>query len=542
MKKIMVAVAALLCGAAMLFAQTSEVKTTTSGLIEDGAIDNLDFGTDIDDGLTFVQFNGDASYINFGWGKWLADSFWLSIYDSYFNNNGKLSDKASVDKTYGTKDGINVDFTDTDKTLSVGNGNWNFNNTFGLGLGFGNFGTQLVWRADWYERQGATIIDNGWNVTAGTTTNTSVETYDTPTGTKYVAKYDKIQNFERYNTFTVNFDGAGAKDLGDVEFYVELKKVYFGWNNTTRANNYTETTTVHGKDTDKVTASVKNIDNTFTPGLAFELGFNLPSGDVVQPKLVIANDFSMGLKAFNKAKTYTDVNDTLATTTTTVYEYSVKPGKYLGIYNTLTPKFVFDFDISEELTLTAQIAADIYVGNVKDGANTYKRTVTETTLTKATGDKYIDKDVWTNADNTDVNTLTTRVTPNYALGLVYQIKPGKVNLNFGVNVSRAPYQWVVTTETNSNINDTYTNETTDALGNKNGYKTVTVDQGGTESKEVAYTTENAWGGMYGTSTAFRIGATWFFTESVKLDAYYGNSFTNLVSGGNNFGIDLCVLF
>lgn len=542
MKKIMVAVAALLCGAAMLFAQTSEVKTTTSSLIEDGAIDNLDFGTDIDDGLTFVQFNGSASYINFGWGKWLADSFWLSIYDSYFNNNGKLSDKASVDKTYGTKDGINVDFTDTDKTLSVGNGNWNFNNTFGLGLGFGNFGTQLVWRADWYERQGATIIDNGWNVTAGTTTNTSVETYDTPTGTKYVAKYDKIQNFERYNTFTVNFDGAGAKDLGDAEFYVELKKVYFGWNNSTRANNYTATTTVHGKDTDKVTASVKNIDNTFTPGLAFELGFNLPAGDVVQPKLVIANDFSMDLKAYNKAKKYTDIADTLATTTTTVTEYSEKPGKYLGIYNTLTPKFVFDFDLGDALTLTAQISAGIYVGNEKNGANTYKRTVTTTTLTKATGDKYVDKKVWTSADDTDVNTLTTRVTPNYALGLVYQIKPGKVNLNFGVNVSRAPYQWVVTTKTNSNINDTYTNETTDALGNKNGNKTVTVAQGGTESKEVAYTTENAWGGMYGTSTAFRIGATWFFTESVKLDAYYGNSFTNLVSGGNNFGIDLCVLF
>ena len=250
----------------------------------------------------------------------------------------------------------------------------------------------------------------------------------------------------------------------------------------------------------------------------------------------------MDLKAYNKAKKYTDIADTLATTTTTVTEYSEKPGKYLGIYNTLTPKFVFDFDLGDALTLTAQISAGIYVGNEKNGANTYKRTVTTTTLTKATGDKYVDKKVWTSADDTDVNTLTTRVTPNYALGLVYQIKPGKVNLNFGVNVSRAPYQWVVTTKTNSNINDTYTNETTDALGNKNGYKTVTVDQGGTESKEVAYTTENAWGGMYGTSTAFRIGATWFFTESVKLDAYYGNSFTNLVSGGNNFGIDLCVLF
>lgn len=542
MKKIMVAVAALLCGAAMLFAQTSEVKTTTSSLIEDGAIDNLDFGTDIDDGLTFVQFNGNASNINFGWGKWLADSFWLSIYDSYFNNNGKLSDKASVDKTYGTKDGINVDFTDTDKTISVGNSNWNFSNKLGLGLGFGNFGTQLVWWADWYERQEASKIDNGWSVTNGTTTDTSIENYDTPTGTKYTAKYDKIQNFDRNNTFTVNFDGAGAKDLGDAEFYVELKKVYFGWNNTTRANNYTETTTVYGKDTKKINASVKDVDNTFTPGLAFELGFNLPAGDVVQPKLVIANDFSMGLKAFNKAKTYTTVNDTLATTTTTVTEYSEKPGKYLGIYNTLTPKFVFDFDISEELTLTAQIAADIYVGNVKDGADTWKYTQTTTTLTKATGDKAIAKYTRTGAVDIDVNTLTTRVTPNYALGLVYQIKPGKVNLNFGVNVSRAPYQWVVTTKTNSNINDVEINENTDALGNKNGNKNVIVAQGGKESKEVAYTTENAWGGMYGTSTAFRIGATWFFTENVKLDAYYGNSFTNLVSGNNNFGIDLCVLF
>ena len=175
MKKMMLAVAALIFGAAILTAQTSEVKTATSSLIEDGAIDSLAFGTEDNDGLTFVQFNGSAGYINFGWGKWLADSFWLSIYDSWYNNNGSLSNGVNLNKTYGTKDGINVDYTDTRKQNTVGYDNWHLDNTFALGLGFGDFATQLKWRANWYQYQTPGTITDGNNIFAGSTNTVNDE-------------------------------------------------------------------------------------------------------------------------------------------------------------------------------------------------------------------------------------------------------------------------------------------------------------------------------------------------------------------------------
>ena len=146
MKK-MLTVGALLLSAALLFGQTSEVAHVTSGLIEDNAIDQLDFGTEDGKGLTFIQFENGASAINFGYGKWLSDSFWLSFYDEWYNS-GSRTDQANVTKTYGTKDGINIDYTDTTKTYTVGTSDWDIDNTFAVGLGFGNFGMQLFWDAD----------------------------------------------------------------------------------------------------------------------------------------------------------------------------------------------------------------------------------------------------------------------------------------------------------------------------------------------------------------------------------------------------------
>lgn len=538
MKKFMVAIAALLCGAAMLFAQTSEVKLATSGLIEDGAIDSLDFGTDIDGGLTFIQFNGSAENVNFGWGKWLGDSFWLSVYDSWYNNDASLTNQAVIAKTYGTRDGINIDYTDELKRQNVGKDQWNIRNNFALGLGFGSFGTQLYWNTNWTEYQGATAI-SAWDAsTGGLVTGISSESYDTPTGTKTTIKYDKIQNRYVVNGFGINFDGLGVKDIGDIDFYVELKALRFNWQNFTKANDYKNTVTVNGKDTTNVKASVSDLTNLFDPGLAFELGMTLADKDVVKTKLIFEDSFWVGFKGDAVSNTYKSVTEDVGTKTTTERKYTTDPGKYFSISNTLTPKFEFDFDLGDNLTLVAQVAADVYIDNTKSPSRTYKRTTTTTTLNKSTGDETVIKTVTTGplySNNTEE--FTTSVTPKYSLGLVYQVKPGKMNLNFGVSVDRAPYQWKVTTVTNANINTVTTTENTDALGNKGGSKTVNVNTGsGAETKTLVYSAPN------GTSTAFRIGGTWFFTENVKLDAYYGNSFQNLVSGGNLFGIDLCVMF
>ena len=538
----MLAVAALIFGAAILTAQTSEVKTATSRLIEDGAIDSLAFGTEDNDGLTFVQFNGDANYVNFGWGKWISDSFWLSVYDSWYNNSGSLFNGVYLNKTYGTKDGINVDYTDTRKQNTVGNSYWNLDNTFALGLGFGDFATQIKWNADWYQSQAPGTINNGDNIFNSSTTTVNDENPNTPAGSKTTAKYDKIKNYDRNNTFTANFKGAGVEDLGDIAFYAQLKSVSFDWDNTTDANNYSNITNVNGKDTGKVTANAAQIYNTFTPGLDFELGMTLKEGDIATTKLVLEDKFNMSFKGNKANKSYTNTIDNLASTITATTEYSVITGKYLSINNTLTPKFVFDFDIDEKLQLVAQISAGIYTGNTNSKADTYKKVVTNKTLDKTTGDyttnsKTTTTGLYNNGYNRDSNTLTVRLTPSYALGLVYQVNPGKFNLNFGVEVNRAPYNWIVTTTTNPNINTVTVSETTDKLGNTSGSKTVNVTNGGEENKTVTYNRNGT-----STSTSLRLGGTWFFTENVKLDAYWGNSFTNLFTNTNSFGIDLCVMF
>ena len=538
MKKLMVAVAALLCSAAMLFAQTSEVKTATSDLIEDGAIDSLAFGIEDNEGLTFVQFNGGADYINFGTGKWLGDSFWLSVYDSW-SKYGSLYNNANVRKTYGTKDDINIDYTDTHKWNNVSNTLY-LNNTFGLGLGFGSFGTQLVWTANWDQSRVASKItssDNIFNASYADAGTISDETENTPAGTKETTKYDKIKNYTRNNTFKINFDGAGAKDLGDNEFYVQLNNISCVWNNTTRANTYDYVKNVNEKDLTHNTAEAAQIDNSFTPGLEFELGFNIAEKDNFTTKLVFVDNFSMGLNANKANKTYTTVDDSLTQTKTEKYEYQIIDGKYLDISNTLTPKFIFDFDIDEKLQLVAQISAAISTGKTSNAADTFKKVKTTTTVDKSTGDVSIQKDTSTGTynGNTDSDNFSVGVTPSYALGLVYQLNPGKMNLNFGVNVNRSSYNWGISKTTNSNINNVTVNETTDRYGNTTGSKTVNVQTGGDETKTISYTSGS-------TTTSLRLGGTWFFGDNVKLDVYWANDFTTLFSGNNSFGIDLCVLF
>ena len=266
---------------------------------------------------------------------------------------------------------------------------------------------------------------------------------------------------------------------------------------------------------------------------------NLKEGDYATTKLVLEDYYNMSFYGNKQNKSYTTVTDNLTSTTTTTTEYSINTGKHLILGNTFTPKLIFDFDLDEKLQLVGQISAGIYTGYSNNKSNTYKKVVTNKTLDKTTGD-YTTNTVTTTtgpSGGQDTNNLTIRVTPEYSLGLVYQVNPGKMNLNFGVNVSRAPYQWKISQTTNANINTVTVTETTDKLGNTTGSKTVDIANGGTESKTVEYSYNGT-----GTSTSLKLGATWFFTENVKLDVYWANNFTYLFTSDNGFGIDLCVMF
>ena len=112
--------------------------------------------------------------------------------------------------------------------------------------------------------------------------------------------------------------------------------------------------------------------------------------------------------------------------------------------------------------------------------------------------------------------------------------PGKTNLNFGIEVAPGSYSWTTKETTNSNINTITTTKTTDEYGVTGTSKNVQIANNGTETKETTFVN-------YGTAANFRLGATWFFTENVKLDVTYGSSFGD-VFGTSKFGADICVLF
>lgn len=523
MKKIMVAVAALLCGAAMLFAQTSEVKNATSGLIEDGAIDSLDFGTEDADGIVFVQYNPNS--VRAGWGKYLADSFWFSIYDNYYLN-GSSSVTNSVQKTYGTEDNINVDYIDKHNWQNLSGNTLNLQNTLGIGFDIvDTFGMQILWTANWSDYQSAD----------GTTT-VSDTNESTPQGSKSSEKYDKIKHYDRNNTFTFKFNDLGITDAGDNEFFFTLNNIKLEYNVAKNAYEYKYEKTVNGFTTGDYKSSKNYVGTGLNPSITFETGFVIAESDIAKTKLAFENTFAMNFNLVKDSNKNTNVTET--STNKYVYEYSntTTPGKKLYLKDTLTPKFDFEFDVSDRLELKAQVKAAVSITEDKQAANTRKEVSTNTTYNKVTGTKSIDKTTTTRGDPQNTETLTTSVSPNLALGFVYQAVPEKININFGVNVAPRAYNWTVTTTTNSNINRVETTENTDQYGNVSGSKKVTIENyGGTESKQVSFSKNG------GAGTEFNIGTTFFFTENVKFDTWYRAGFGNIFGGGA-FGVDLCVLF
>ena len=112
--------------------------------------------------------------------------------------------------------------------------------------------------------------------------------------------------------------------------------------------------------------------------------------------------------------------------------------------------------------------------------------------------------------------FTTEIAPKLSAGFVYEVTPGKFNVNFGVS-AQPTYTWTTTTLTNANINTVTVTETKDKVGNVTTSKEVTVNNNGdAETKTTALSTS--------CPTEINLGATWFFTENVSFDAYILSSF------------------
>lgn len=550
-KKLVTIVAAAFC-VALVTAQSSAVNNVTTDLIEDGAIDSFKFGTEDGSGVIFGQYNNARQQVVLGWGNLLSDTLWLSVYDAWNFKNANATETATAKNKSTADDGINVDFTTT--TRKVKGSNYNcIANTLGIGAGINNtLGFQLEWGATYYvckaPAAGADTPNWGENAISwdwGSERLIKEEVNDPGSGLNTKQEWTKFANNLIFNNFAVNFKGVGIEDLGDIDFFAKLNKVYFNWGSVNRTGDYTASKTINGKTTSETTITGKNTENTLTPGLNFELGLNVIDNDIATVKFVYEDDFSMSFQPSTNESTKTV--KTLETTeeTTTTNSYKVEYGKYLQWSNKFEPKLAAEFNVAEPLKLKAQLALPVILTQTIDDANKYEKVSQTETFNRTSGYSSLTKTTvtgeeskWDNdlRNNTKQNKdkFGTYFAPKLSAGFVYEVTPGKFNVNFGA-YAQPTYTWTTTTLTNANINTVEVTEEKDESGNVKTSKKVTVNNNGNdETKTTALTTSM--------NAGINLGATWFFTENVSFDAYILTSFNENLFDLGTAGVSVTVKF
>ena len=525
-KKLVTIVAAAFC-VALVTAQSSAVNNVTTGLIEDGAIDSFKFGTEDGSGVIFGQYNNADKQVVLGWGNLLSDILWLSVYDAWNFKEAAATETATAKNESTADDGINVDSTKTTRKVEGRSYNKIFN-TLGIGAGINNtLGFQLVWDADYkvYKKPYVNSNTPNWGTYPIGAVNYDYdniiikeEVNDPDNGVNTKKEWTKFANNDIKNKFTVNFKGVGIEDLGDIAFFAKLNNVSFDWESTNRTGDYTESETTNGKTTSEITITGKNTINTLTPGLNFDLGLNVIDNDIATVKFVYEDDFSMSFKPSTNESTKTVKTPGIAKEITTTNSYKVEYGKYLMWSNKFEPKLAAEFNVAKPLKLKAQLALPVTLTQTINDADKYEKVSQTETFNRTYGYSELNKKTTETgregiAENSDE--FITEIAPKLSAGFVYEVTPGKFNVNFGVS-AQPTYTWTTTTLTNANINTVKVEEEKDKDGNVKTSKEVTVNKGNDETKKTALTTSM--------NAGINLGATWFFTENVRFDAYILNTF------------------
>lgn len=539
-KKLVTIVAAAFC-VALVTAQSSAVNKVTTGLIEDGAIDSFKFGTEDGSGVIFGQYNNASQQVVLGWGNSLSDTLWLSVYDAWNFVDASATETATAINNAQPDDGINVDYTTTTRKVEGRNTN-KISNLLGIGAGINNtLGFQLEWEANYRVHKNPATGDTlNWGTSAitedyGTDRVIKEEFNDPNNGFNRKEEWTKFANNNIDNNFTVNFKGVGIENLGDIAFFAKLNKVYFKWNSINRTGDYTESKTTNGKTTSETTITGKNTENTLTPGLIFDLGLNVIDNDIATVKFVYEDDFSMSFKPSTNESTKTVKNPiATASTETTTDSYKVEYGKYLQWSNKFEPKLAAEFNVAKPLKLKAQLALPVTIGQTTDEVGKYESTNQVETFDRTKGYSYLSTPKITTTgkyQNSDGGTqnktvFETEIAPKLSVGFVYEVTPGKFNVNFGA-YAQPTYEWTTTTRTNANINTVTVTENKDQDGNVTTSKTVNagIDNNEPETKTTALTTSM--------NAGINLGATWFFTENVRFDAYILSDLNNNNLFNNN---------
>lgn len=531
--------AALVCFSSSLFAAepVSFLKSTTYNLFEDETVDNLAWGVEDADGLVLGGFLPNKTEYNFNIGAGaVLGSMWWSIFDI-----GSIRTSQTTTKTVKldtiAKDGINTDYTEADTTSGTTRGATAnaIKNELYVSFAPGDWGIQSYWKVNDTSAANAEIGKK----TEHTETKATGESTDNV--------YNKVSRAAT-NTFGANFKGIGFADLNDAGLYFQLNSFEVAWNLAKTAEKSTEESKYAGKAYSTTKVKDKQATNKFTPAFEAEMGFNLPDLGSMSTKFVLTEAFKSTFAIQNKKKvtdavTQAYTNSVATTKTTTKTTETTKDGTAANRFtwdNTLTPAFVFDFDVGERLSVKAYAGAAINVKNTPGAKNGYKTTITESStyddIAKTTTKSYEKK---VELANTYIaysgDSIVTKVTPNTALALVYQVKPEKFNLNMGVKWNPSTLTWTASKSTRQTAKETeYKYEINEA-----GTKIVTEDKvtphtypadtaaDNNQANFIAESKSTTFTAAAATAPELQIGASWFITEKATLDLAYSAKFADI---------------
>lgn len=547
--------AVLVCFSSSLFAAEPEsfLKGTTFGLFEDEVVDNLAWGVEDTTGLVLGGFNSSNFNFNIGTGAWLGD-FWWSLYDTGRFITDNTTKTESVTNDVVAKDGINTDYTDVD-TSSTKNraAAKNLKNDLFVSFSTGDWGIQSYWK----------INDTTPAGDYGKKTST---TEDHAAGTS-ATEEQKIGRYNGTNTFGVNFNGIGASEIGDVDLYFQLNNFELAWTKNTNNTEFSKTYKQNGAtytggsypiwqgstpvDYNTLKDINKNSTNTFKPSISGEMGLSLPDLGSMTTAFILGEKFTATLEAPKSDRTVNYVEENFNEKITTKITQKSNEKMRFSWENTFTPKFIFDFDVGERLSIKASAGTDITIsGNTNNKAYTGTTIQEETTYNKIT--KLTSKDYYKSVNNWSggnqlPKVFTTKLSPETALALVYQVKPEKFNLNLGVNWKAGTYTWTTTKNTKQPVKQTSYGEITDEAGNKTVYTDSVnwVNRGdGTGANDAtAETKVTSFVATAAAAPVLKLGVTWFITENATLDiAYTNGGFTNLTLWNGLMNSNLKLMF
>ena len=559
---------ALVCFSSTLFAAEpiSFLKGTTFGLFEDETVDNLAWGVEDADGLVLGGFNSSNYRFNIGAGAWFG-SLWWSVYDTgtFFDATKKTQ---SVTNDVVAKDGVNTDYVNKDsstkKTGDATAGHWedkngdgvqdagewvnpnkDLNNELYLSISNGDWGIQSYWK--YYEWTSLSLGDeyDPLNPVVPTEFGKSTESEEDKSLGTSRTKTSKNSPFQGRNVFGANFNGIGASEIGDVDFYVDLKNFQVDWERYANNGSYSETYkqngstytggTYNGSNYNTIKASQKNSQNILKPSVSAEMGLSLPDLGAMSTKFILGETFTASMKFVKQESTVSLVEENFNTKTTRKMTGKGNDKVTFAWANTLTPKFVFDFDVGERLSVKASAGVSIFMRSNTNDENqtvTYiEESSTYDKINKTTTKSYYKNVFLPSGTVTQVEKeFQTQLNPTTALALVYQVKPEKFNLNMGVKWDVGKFTWTTVTKTNTSVKETTYATSTNSAGSK----TVTQDEvnyikaegpgkdgGAEETKETSYKAD------YAAAPVLNLGATWFITEKASLDMAYSWGFNNL---------------